>query len=125
MERGLVLLVHGSRDPEWVLPFEELAEQVRRESGGAMVALACLQFSGPTLEDALAALAERGVTRALVVPVFISARGHVLKDVPAAVAAVKKSHPRFEIEVSPALGELPEVREVFIRSIAALRNGDT
>lgn len=120
MNKGMILLVHGSRDPEWIRPFEKLADEVRRKAKGALVELACLQFSTPTIQEAMLELAKKGADQILVVPVFISALGHVLKDVPVAVTEVKKQHPELVIKVSPALGELPEVRAAFIRGILGL-----
>jgi len=121
--KALVLLVHGSRDPGWIEPFEQMRKAVEDQAPETIVAIACLQFCEPTLETAIAELANQGVKSILVAPVFISALGHVLKDVPVVAARAKKRFPGLEIEVSPALGELPEVREAMRLGLVGLAQG--
>ncbi len=120
---AMVLLVHGSRDPAWMEPFKNLRDEVAQASGDARVALACLSFCRPDLGECLESLASSGASRVLVVPVFISALGHVLKDVPEAVRKTRESFPSITIEVSPALGESSEVREAFKEALVRLRLG--
>jgi len=122
-EKALVLLVHGSRDPGWMRPFLELAADVEAASG-ARVSIACLQFCEPGLEQAVEELADEGVREILVVPVFISAQGHVLKDVPSELEAARNSFPGLRIELTEPLGEMPEVRAAFLQSLARTAKGD-
>ncbi len=122
-DKALVMLVHGSKDPAWMQPFYELAAEVREAAPGARVEIACLQFCEPSLADRIKELYSSGVGHVLVVPMFISGLGHVLKDVPAEVGRAKEQCPGISISVSPALGELPRAREGFVRAIAELENG--
>lgn len=119
-KKGLILLVHGSRDASWMEPFFRMRDQVAAGAPGVTVGLACLQFCGPDLEEALCEMAEEGVRMVLVVPVFISALGHVLKDVPPQVESARSLFPDLEIEISPALGDQPEVSAAFRESILRL-----
>ncbi len=104
---GLILLAHGSRDPIWQRTAERLRQIVTETLGDASVALAYLQMSGPALPDAMGQLAEAGVTRVSVLPIFFSQGGHVAKDVPDAVADARHDHPTVEFEVLPPVGEDP------------------
>jgi len=118
-KRAIALLVHGSKDQSWLLPFCELAQKVA-EASGARVEIACLQFCLPTLAETLAKLAGGGATEVLVVPAFISSRGHVLKDVPKVVDEARRRFPGLRIEVAEALGEQAEVREAMLKSLVRL-----
>jgi sirohydrochlorin cobaltochelatase len=118
INKALILLVHGSKDPAWMEPFEKLREDVAERSPGVRVEIACLQFCGPDVKEAVSGIAEEGVTDIVIVPVFISARGHVLKDVPVAVEEAKKKFPDLKVSVTQALGETPEVMEAMRDALA-------
>ena len=45
----LVLLAHGSRDPQWRVPFERIVDAVQGQSGKTKVRLAYMEFIEPTL----------------------------------------------------------------------------
>ncbi len=115
-----MLLVHGSRDPAWMEPFEELKEKVQNASPGAHVRVACLQFCEPGLKQVISELAGKGVDSILVVPVFISGKGHVLKDVPQAVESASEDFPALDIRVTDALGEFPDVASAFQDALISL-----
>jgi sirohydrochlorin cobaltochelatase len=122
--RALVLYAHGSRDPRWRQPFEELRAELARRAAPAPVELAYLAFCAPTLEQALGSCAGRGAREALVVPLFLSGGGHLGRDVGAAIAAAAASTPSLRVRASGALGEEPEVREALagacLRLLAAI-----
>ncbi|MBA4386622.1 MAG: cobalamin biosynthesis protein CbiX [Verrucomicrobia bacterium] len=117
--RAVVLLLHGSRDAAWIEPFEEMRADIAARLPGVRVATACLQICPPTLDDTIGVLAGEGIGNVVVVPVFISTRGHVARDVPVLVEKARKRYPKMEISVSRAVGELPGVRESMINGIVA------
>lgn len=105
----LVLLSHGSRDVQWRRPFEGLARRIREAAPDQMVSMAYLQHCEPDLEQALGECQAAGARRVLVIPVFISSGGHILRDVPAQVARAAASFQQLEVTVGPVLGEQDEV----------------
>jgi sirohydrochlorin cobaltochelatase len=118
IKKALILLVHGSKDPAWMEPFEKLRDDVAARSPGVRVEIACLQFRGPDVKEAVSGLAEEGVREIVIVPVFISALGHVLKDVPVAVEEAEKKFPNLKVTVTEALGETPEVMKSMREALA-------
>jgi sirohydrochlorin cobaltochelatase len=106
---GLVLLAHGARDPAWAAPFEALAARVRERAPATLARLAFLELMAPGLEEAADELARAGCARIDVVPVFLGMGGHVRRDVPAQVQALRARHPGIEWRLHPALGESPGV----------------
>ncbi|MBL8468735.1 sirohydrochlorin chelatase [Methyloversatilis discipulorum] len=112
MNHGLILFGHGSRDPEWARPLREVAAQVAAGDAAPQVELAFLEFLEPTLEQACDRLAAAGITRIAVLPMFIAQSGHVRRDLPAQLDAVRARHPSLRIDLATAVGEDPRVQAV-------------
>jgi sirohydrochlorin cobaltochelatase len=102
---GIVVFAHGSRDPDWTGPFERLAEHLRRRSPAARVSTAYLEITPPTLDEVVAALVAEGVTEIVVAPVFLAPGGHVRRDLPRMVEALRPRHPGVAMRVLPTVGE--------------------
>jgi sirohydrochlorin cobaltochelatase len=117
LKQGIVLVAHGSRDPDWSRPFERLAAALEKKLPAVAVALAYLEH-GPSVEEALAALVAKGVGGIRVVPVFLGAGGHVKEDIPRLVAAAALSVP---VTVDAPIGEQAQVIDAIAEGIAALR----
>jgi len=105
MKAGLILFAHGARDPAWAAPFEAVAAAVRRAQPDADVRLAFLELMQPALADAGAALAAAGCTQVAVLPLFLGAGGHVRKDLPVLVEALRSAHPGVTFQLHGAVGE--------------------
>jgi sirohydrochlorin cobaltochelatase len=101
---GLILFGHGARDPRWVEPFERLAARVRARTE-AQVRLAFLEFITPDLQTATEGLVAAGVTSIHIVPVFFGQGGHVQRDLPARVDALRQRHPAVAFHCVAAVGE--------------------
>jgi len=102
---AVILLAHGSRDADWRASFEGLAALLTESVGGGRVRAAYLQFSPPTLLDAVTSAAEEGFRRISILPLFISAGGHVARDVPQQAAQAQQHWPDLEISILPRIGE--------------------
>ena len=111
MKAGLILFGHGARDPQWVEPFERLAAKVRAQTT-AEVRLAFLEITAPDLHAAAEALIAGGVDSIHVVPVFFGQGGHVKRDLPAQVEALRQRHPTVDLHCAAAVGEDAAVIEV-------------
>jgi sirohydrochlorin cobaltochelatase len=118
LKEGIVLLGHGSRDPEWSQPFEKIAVSVGKRLPAVAVALAYLEH-GPSLEEAVTALAAKGALSIRVVPLFLGTGGHVKDDLPKLVAQAKR--PEIQLVLEKPIGEQPDVIEALSAAIAAAR----
>lgn len=103
--KGLVLFGHGSRDPEWARPLREVAARIGAQEPATRVELAFLEFLEPTLEQACDRLVAAGVGHIAVLPMFIAQSGHVRRDLPAQVDAVRARHPSLTLVLATAVGE--------------------
>jgi len=101
----LILIAHGSRDPRWRTPIEQLTASLQTDLGRDNVRLAYMDLAPPTLADVVADAAARGVTRIRVLPLFLTAAGHVSRDIPQQVDQVRKTHGAIEVELLPAVGQ--------------------
>jgi sirohydrochlorin cobaltochelatase len=110
-DRGIVLFAHGARDVRWAEPFERLRSRVEARRPDLTVRLAFLEHLKPDLADAVRALADRGVTRVRIVPLFFGRGGHLRDDFPRHVALAQAAAPAVAIDVAPAAGEDPAVIE--------------
>ena len=118
MKEGIVLLGHGSKDPEWSQPFEKIAVSLGKRAPAVAVALAYLEH-GPSLEEAVAALAAKGAMSVRVVPLFLGAGGHVKEDLPKLVELARRSDLKLILE--KPIGEQPEVIEAIAAAISSAR----
>ncbi|MFG6449141.1 sirohydrochlorin chelatase [Roseateles sp. BYS180W] len=105
MRHGLLLLAHGARNPEWARPFIQLASQLQALRPQDPVAVAYLEFMSPDLDTAGQSLVASGCTRVDVLPAFLGSAGHVLRDIPPRLQALREAHPQVEWVLHAALGE--------------------
>lgn len=110
----LVLVAHGSRNPEWGVPLEALTDAVARGAGTDHVRLAYSQFASPSLEDVVADAAAAGMRRVRVLPLFMTAHGHVERDIRPVVDALRRAHETVEVELLPPVGELASFQKILV-----------
>jgi sirohydrochlorin cobaltochelatase len=117
---AVVLLAHGSPDPDWMTPVEATAALMRTHAPGTPVRTATLEH-GRGLAEVAAELHAAGLLRVAVIPLFLSPGGrHIKRDVPALVDSVQAQFPALALRLSPgAIGTDVPVLEVLAQ--AALR----
>lgn len=106
---ALVLFAHGARDPQWAEPFRVLQKAVTGKRPDLAVDLAFLEIMEPALGDCVARLATGGHRHITVAPLFLAQGGHLKKDLPLLLEALRKKHPGTELEVLPPIGEVDEL----------------
>ena len=116
MAQALVLFAHGARDPRWAEPFEAVAGRVRAAAPQLPVALAYLELMAPTLAAAVDKLVADGATTVDVVPLFLGTGGHLRRDLPPLVDALRSAHPDVTIRLHAAIGEHAAVSEAMARA---------
>jgi sirohydrochlorin cobaltochelatase len=112
MTRGIVLFGHGSRDPQWREPMEEVARRIRARVGQVEVRCAFLELDQPDLASAVADLAAHGADSIRVVPMFLGAGRHARHDLPLLLEQCRQSNPSIRFELQPSVGENPRVLDL-------------
>jgi sirohydrochlorin cobaltochelatase len=120
LKEAIVLFGHGSREPHWARPFEQLADTLTRQTD-AIVRLAYLELMQPSLADAIATLAREGAVSIRVVPVFLGVGGHTRNDLPKLVEAARQRHAGVRIELDTPIGEQSSVIEAIAAAIVKKR----
>ena len=123
MTAGLILFAHGARDPRWAAPFEAVAERVRAQRPGVPVRLAFLELMSPGLAEAGAQLVASGCTHITVLPLFLGAGGHVRKDLPLLVDALRAAHPAATFMLQAPIGEDPRIIGAIAEAAASSLSG--
>lgn len=103
-----MLLFHGSQSPEASRYEQALSERVAALAGAESVRVARLQHP-PSLGEAVDACRSRGLTRVVVVPMFLTPGGHAGEDVPRLVDDARHRFPDVEIAVAEILGQHADI----------------
>jgi sirohydrochlorin cobaltochelatase len=120
----IILFAHGARDPEWARPVEAVAQRLRDRFPNRLIEVAFLEFMKPSLPEAVAhVFAQGGCTSGesiQILPFFIAQGGHLRKELPEMLDALRVQHPKQVFALLPPLGELSEVQEAMAEAIAKL-----
>ena len=87
---GLILIGHGSKLPHNRENLEKLAEILRQRSKFNIVEIAFMIRDMPSIADAVDKLAEKGVTKIVLVPAFLASGVHTTKDIPELIGLKEK-----------------------------------
>ena len=126
IDSALVLVAHGSPDPDWRKPLLALRERLAAQRGADRVGLAYLAHP-PTIGEVAAELADLGHAKIVVVAALLSPGGrHVKRDLPAAVDELRRRMPELSISLVPgALGDDDGVIEALARAAAGALERET
>ena len=102
---AIVLFAHGARDVNWAEPFRKMQSMVREKKPGVPVELAFLEIMQPSLDEAIAELAARGIKNINIIPLFMAQGGHLKEDLPLKLAEIRQHHPTISFRISPPIGE--------------------
>lgn len=103
--KAIIFFGHGARDVRWREPFDRLVGLWREKCPTILAELAFLEMMQPSLEDAVASIVDKGVTRITVVPVFFGQGGHLRNDFPVLIEQCQKKFPTISLSATPAVGE--------------------
>ncbi len=120
MITGLLIVGHGSRDPNANVEFEALVAAYRAARPDIEVVHGYVELAHPSLLTALRDLAQRADS-VVVLPLFLFAAGHVKNDIPLALSQARQDFPTVRFTMTNALGVHPNLVELaFERARTAL-----
>jgi sirohydrochlorin cobaltochelatase len=114
----LILVAHGSRDPNWRSSVESVTETLQADLGRDTLRLAYMDITPPTLEDVVSEAVKAGVAHLRVLPLFLANEGHVDRDIRPEVERLRGLYRSVEVELLPAVGQHGLFREL-LREIAS------
>lgn len=101
---GLLLVGHGTRDPQGQAEFLALAATLERALAPRPVVACFLELVQPAIADGVRMLLAAGATQIVVAPVLLFAAGHARRDIPAAVVAALRGVRGVTWHQTPAFG---------------------
>jgi len=84
---GVIIVGHGTADPVGAEETHAVGRLVATLLPGVPVEVGFLEVIGPSIADALTALAARGCRAAVAAPLLLFTAGHARRDIPEALAA--------------------------------------
>lgn len=107
--RALLLVDHGSRVPAANAQLAELARLVQLEAArdgdpDLLVQHAHMELGAPSIDDAIDALAARGVRELVLVPYFLAPGRHATEDIPRLAHEAAARHPELRVHIAECLG---------------------
>ena len=116
---AVLLIAHGSRHAPANDDLHQLAGRFAARDDYPIVEACFLELAEPDIPDGGARCVARGATRVLMIPYFLSAGVHLIRDLTAARDALKARHPFVEFRLGPALGPDPLLEDLVVRSASA------
>ncbi len=123
MEPALLLIAHGSRQPEANADLVHVVEQLR-QAGRMIVEASYLELAEPNIDEGGARCEAQGTECVVLLPYFLSAGVHVLRDLTAARDRLAARFPHVEFRLAEPLGRHPLLLDVVMdRAREAAANG--
>ena len=112
----VVIVAHGSRDPDWKMPLQKLTEDLKNKLPNHSVGLAFMEFEKPFFLSQIKHILDSNTNHSiLVIPAFLSSGGHVAKDIRQPLLKLKREYPQAKIVISEVLG----ARDRVLQSMAS------
>ena len=102
--RALLLVDHGSRNPDANRQLEDLADRVRALRPELVVEVAHMEVLPPTVADGLAACARAGAGDIVVCPWFLGPGRHTTETIPELVEKASLGREELRVRIAEPLG---------------------
>jgi sirohydrochlorin cobaltochelatase len=112
----ILLVGHGSREPEGNDEIHAFVQQWRARQPGWRIELCFIEFASPGLHDGLLHAA-RNTRRVLVLPLILNAAGHVKMEIPEAIEHAREHCPGTEFLYAPHLTACDPVLDILRRGL--------
>jgi sirohydrochlorin ferrochelatase len=116
MSTALLLIAHGSSQPEANADLHHLADTLRQR-GYDIVVASFLELAEPDIAAGGARCVELGATRVIMMPYFLSAGIHVRRDLTEARGKLAARFPRAEFRLAEPLGRHSLLTEVVLERV--------
>lgn len=93
MKPAVLIVGHGSRDPDGTDEFVKLVERFRAHERGRIVELGFLEFAEPVIAEGIDRCVERGARTIAVLPGMLMAAGHAKNDIPSEIHEARRRYP--------------------------------
>jgi sirohydrochlorin cobaltochelatase len=112
MKPAVLLVGHGSRDPEGTDEFLKLVDVFRAHDPARVVECGFLEFARPVLLDGIDRCVARGARTVAVLPGMLMAAGHAKNDIPSEIHDARRRHPDVRFHYGRHLHLHPKVLQL-------------
>ncbi|MCI3923210.1 sirohydrochlorin chelatase [Paenibacillus sp. TRM 82003] len=109
---AILLVGHGSRDPEGNEELLRFAEGVKARVPDMLVETCFLELALPSIPQGIARLVEAGATRVTLVPIILFAAGHAKLHIPAEIDRAKIRYPHVRFAYGRPIGIHEKVLDI-------------
>jgi len=114
---GVILLAHGSREPETEMELRELCRNLAESKKDLRFEIAFLNQE-PKLEHAFEKLVSQGSFQVRIVPLLVFTGRHLREDIPNQIKELRSIRPDVKIELEPHLYRLPGFADVLMHLVS-------
>jgi sirohydrochlorin ferrochelatase len=120
---AVLIIAHGSRHQAANDDLHALAERFSAQGEYPIVEACFLELAEPDIASGGSRCAARGATLVLMIPYFLSAGVHLLRDLTNAREELSRRHPGIEFRLGPPLGPHPLLDALIAARISELQRG--
>ena len=116
--KHLILVAHGSRRVESNNEIRHLVKKMTHfENNFDFIGESFLELAEPSIPDGIEQSIKSGAKDIIIMPYFLSAGRHVVKDVPKDVKKIADKYPNISIKIAPYLGKSADIIRVIFNQV--------
>lgn len=119
-QKACILFGHGSRNPNWIKPFEKLKNKLEAYDSNCIWQLAFLERTKPDLKEAISQFQQqnefKNLEEIVILPIFLANGNHIQQDILPLIDQLQKEFHSMKITLKPAIGET----ELFLNFLTEL-----
>jgi sirohydrochlorin ferrochelatase len=120
MERGLLVVGHGSRSEDAVAVFRQIVDEVRSRGTFTHVEGAHMELAEPGIEEMVKLLADKNVNEIIIAPYFLYEGVHLKKDIPDIIAQLVSDFPDIEFRMAKPIGFEPVLADILLKRVSEI-----
>lgn len=112
MKQAVILLGHGSIREQANVEVRNMWNMLAEQLPDLQISGSFVEVAEPTLEQEIGRLAEQGVERIVIVPMFLTRGNHLSNGIPRILEAMRQRYSHIQIELTRHLGVDPLLAEI-------------
>lgn len=114
--KSLIVVAHGSRREESNDEVRRLTDALRARARADFLSVRCafLELATPSIPAGIDASVRDGARHITVLPYFLAAGRHVVRDIPEQVAAKRRQYPHVSIRIAPYVGAAGGITDLLL-----------
>lgn len=123
MDKGLLIVGHGSRSLDAQRTFQEIIDMVRKKVSYQVVEGASMELSQPDIPTAVKKMIEKGIKEILIIPYFLYAGIHIKEDIPEIIEGLSKEYKNITFQMRKPIGADPLLSDLIAKRVETHGDG--